>query len=143
MKKRIALAAPFVVTVSAGCGKDPAPPQMTHNPPAIDTAPPDPHPKLADYPQLVNPKDADGRAIFFAGGAKCYVEMPFPPLREGEQRYPGTAPPQKDVTCPKDMSKHAWDLCIGGTIHKKEAGNECVCFRMGNPPYPPSRTDCP
>ncbi len=110
-------------------------PTMTHNPP--------PTQRLEDYPKLVNPKDKDGRAIFLSGGTNCYVELPFGPLKPNEQRPPGTPPPHKTVTCPKELSGPAWEACQGGTIHSKDDGKSCVCFRMGNPPYPPNLTTCP
>src|SRR5262245_57914297 len=125
------LAPAFVVTLSAlsACTqqKQPAPtsttPTATAEPaPTVDEAPTGPEPtaepapsasanpeltpessapKLADYPTVLNPKDASGRAIFRDEKPdRCYVELPFGPLKPGEQRPPGTAPPQQNLACP-------------------------------------------
>ena len=164
MKKKLALAAPFVISVSAACSKDPKPePFVSHNPPATNDVPtasapvpsasaepqlviatnPPARPQLSDYPKLVNPKDPEGRAIFLSDGAKCYVELPFGPLKPGQTRVPGTAPKHKDVTCPKELAGPAWEACKGGSIQSDDAGTSCICFHMGNPPPLPRSIACP
>lgn len=101
-------------------------------------------PRLADYPNLLNPKDAAGRVIHRAWhGSGCYVELPFAALKPGEQRPPGTAPPTNPVACPPAMTDPAYTQCRGGTISQNGAGDACICFIMGNPPPLPKAVPCP
>jgi hypothetical protein len=159
------LAPAFVVTISAvsACGgsKPPAPPTTEiAKPSATDDEPSrtpdeasstepqaepvDPPTRLEDYPNVLNAKDSAGRAIFRAeSGPGCYVELPFGPLKPGEQRPPGTPPPRKNVACPAAMKDPAYDACLGGTIHAKTDKSACVCFVMGNPPEVPRAISCP
>jgi hypothetical protein len=93
---------------------------------------------------LLNARDAKGRAIFRTGSKgqpECYVELPFPPLKPNEERYPGTPPPQESVKCPPSMLDAAFLECAFGTVTLKEA--RCECFVMGNPPPPPRTVSCP
>jgi hypothetical protein len=99
---------------------------------------------LGAYPKVLNPRDAQGRTIKKAWqGAGCYVELPFPPLLPGQQRYPGTPPPSQNVTCPASMNDPAYEQCRGGVVHQNPPKSACVCFVMGNPPPPPKRIGCP
>ena len=92
---------------------------------------------------VLNSADGKGRTIFTDGKGSCYVELPFGPLKPGELRPPGTPPPHEAVTCTAHMKDPAWKKCEYGTMHTNPSGSQCVCFRMGNPPPPPWKTDCP
>ncbi len=138
------LARAFVLTVSTslslGCSSSP-PHAHPGNPPTPH--PPSPTPQgTGETPLSVppaqragdaNPKDASGRHIRRAyNGEGCFVYLDFPPLRPGEMRPPGSAPPTESVPCPPEMSDPAYDACRGGVVSFKDAA--CECFEPGNPP---------
>jgi hypothetical protein len=82
----------------------------------------------------VNPKDAQGRTIHLDyDGEGCFVELPYPPLKPGEQRFPGTPPPRQDAPCPPEMGDPAYASCRGGVVRTTASGS-CECFLMANPP---------
>ncbi|MCA9620293.1 MAG: hypothetical protein KC731_14825, partial [Myxococcales bacterium] len=95
------------------------------SPPTTATAPP--------TSVIVNPTSAEGRHVMRAyQGDGCFVYLPFPPLRDGEMRPPGSAPPTKTVPCPKAMADPAYETCRGGVIERR--GDGCRCMESGNPP---------
>jgi hypothetical protein len=90
----------------------------------------------------LNPRDAQNRVIHAAwSGEGCFVYLPFPPLRAGEDRPPGSAPPRETVPCPPIMSTPTFQQCRGGTVTR--ASDQCSCFVGGNPPPPPRPVPCP
>jgi hypothetical protein len=96
--------------------------------------------KPVDYTKSFNPKDKQGRTIYFGGNATCYVELPF--------KTPPTSvmpPPTAAVACPGEMLRDpAWQKCVGGTMYGREGGGpNCSCAHFGNPPPPPSDAPCP
>lgn len=100
--------------------------------------------RLGDYPTLRNPRDGSGRTIKRAWqGDRCFVELPFPALKPGELRPPGTPPPAEDVPCPPAMLAPAYAQGRDGTLHAHPSGTQRLCFVMGNPPPPPRPSDCP
>lgn len=124
-------------------------PRVEPDGPVVEVPAPEPVPSAAPAPSSVeptttarpvpksgqaNPVDADGRTIHLAYNAddRCFVYLPFPPLRPGEQRPPGTAPPSRDVPCPAEMQNEAYRSCRGGIVSYK--GEACECFEHGNPP---------
>ena len=93
------------------------------------------HPARSAVPATaeLNPLDAAGRHIRRAyQGQGCFVYLPFGPLKPGEQRVPGTEPPQHRLPCPPAMADAAYDACRGGVL-SRQAGS-CVCNSPGNPP---------
>lgn len=90
----------------------------------------------------LNPLDAKGRVIRTSWtGQGCFVYLPFPELRPGELRPPGTSPPQETAACPPEMSKPSFQQCRGGVV--MSAGASCECYVGGNPPPPPQPVPCP
>lgn len=88
-----------------------------------------------------NPKTEDGRHIRLGwSGSGCFVYLDFAPLKPGETRVPGTAPPEKAVPCPDELTKPAYQACRGGTISYQ--GASCQCHIPGNPPRV-SDSPCP
>lgn len=154
----------FVVTLSAAGALSCAEPPLRANPPgpelprpdaaAPDAAAPEgeepaaPEPARVDdaaapvEPGVLNPRDAENRTVFRDNGERCYVELPFPPLKPGEQRPPGSAPPTRNVACPAEILDPAFAECRGGALERQPSG-ECTCFVMGNPPPPPRPVPCP
>lgn len=139
------LAHAFVLTVatsmSVGCAS-PRPQPLPGNPPlpessaapdeAPDTTAPEPEPPPPKR-GAANPTDAKGRPIRRSyDGDGCFVYLDFPPLRPGEMRPPGSAPPQEPVGCPPAMSDPAFASCRGGVVNYQ--GERCECFVPGNPP---------
>lgn len=147
MKKKIALAAPFIVTVSslAACD-DPKPePQIIHgNPPGPDpttsaTTPPTPSESSSAAPLAVasaDPKpiihrnpppprllnaEIDGEVVLKSGG-KCTANG-------------------KSVTCPDAMKSAAWDKCDNGRI--RQIQSTCHCQWSGANPPAPKEIPCP
>ncbi len=164
MKKKRALASPFVMTLGlVACGKSAAQPTAASgdvpNPPMLDpVAAPDAAaqqppvatasnpwadaPRFEDYPKTLNAKDAQDRIVYrsFGDAVKCFVDMPWP---KGQPRAPGMMKTQ-DVPCPPSMQSDAWKQCPGGTIDsKKDGATDCACFTMGNPPPIPHKVTCP
>jgi hypothetical protein len=123
------------------------PEPTTETPAAQDGgAAPDPDAplRLTNYPVVLNPRDANNRAIKrMWQGDQCYVELPFPPLRPGQLRPPGSAPPAQTIACPASMLTPTFEQCRGGVVQGKADGSACICFVMGNPPPPPKRVECP
>ncbi len=110
----------------------------------LDAAAKEGPPRLSDYSTTLNPRDSANRTIKRAWqGDQCFVELPFPPLKPGQMRPPGSAPPAQTVPCPPSMLTPAYEQCRGGVVHGKPDGSSCVCFVMGNPPPPPTRIACP
>lgn len=107
----------FVVTLSAAGALSCAEPPLRANPPgpelprpdaaAPDAAAPEgeepaaPEPARVDdaaapvEPGVLNPRDAENRTVFRDNGERCYVELPFPPLKPGEQRQRATDPKRR------------------------------------------------
>jgi hypothetical protein len=131
---------PTVPTTDPALAEDGGRAPVTTNPDPDPDAPP----RLDQHPVTLNPSDAQGRTIQRAWqGDTCFVELPFPPLKPGQHRPPGSAPPTQTIPCPKAMLTPAYEQCRGGVVHGKSDGSSCLCFRMGNPPPPPKRIDCP
>lgn len=90
----------------------------------------------------LNPSGAEGRTTYRAyQGDGCFVYLPFPPLKPGEQRVPGTAPPMQPAECPPRLLDPAYESCRGGQLNRKPDG-VCECFQPGNPPRV-RPNDCP
>lgn len=144
-------AAAMTASCSSGETKTSAPIEAVEMPrsptaaagPPTAKATPDEHLDLHGFPVVVNPTDDQNRTIFSSGDGTCYIHLPFPALTPGEERQPGTPPPSVPTQCPESMNDPTWKNCSGGTIHANEQADTCVCFVMGNPPYPPRRTQCP
>ncbi len=83
--------------------------------------------------EFLNPRDAQGRQILKDyQGAGCHVYLPFPPLKPGEQRVYGSAPPREAAVCPQVMLGKAFESCRDGTLRAR--GKSCLCTQYGNPP---------
>lgn len=136
----------FVLTVSASMSLacSPSPnlpgnpplPQSTEEPEPVEpvvtasVAEPQPAPPKSG---AANPTDAKGRHIRLSyNDDSCFVYLDFPPLRPGEMRPPGSAPPEEKVACPPVMRDPAYASCRGGVVNYK--GESCECFVPGNPP---------
>lgn len=104
-------------------------PSATPVPAALPSPPASTQPKSGS----ANPTTADGRTIHLAyNDDGCFFYQDFPPLKPGEMRPPGTAPPSKRIDCPPIMKDPAFQTCRGGDVRFK--GEGCECFEPGNPP---------
>ena len=153
----------FVLTVVTACTPTPDP-IVTANPPmpttpeptagAVPSASSAPTATVATAPVstapvpspdgkvVINPTDAEGRLIHRSyQGDSCFVYLPFPELKPGETRLPGTPPPSKPQPCPPALKDPAFETCRGGELSRKPDGS-CECFEMGNPPRV-APNDCP
>lgn len=138
---------PVPEQVAATPTNEPEPEAVTSSEPAtVDAAVPelDENPSLASYPNVLNSRDKTGRIIHKAWKDKdCFIELPFPPLLPGQQRFPGTPPPTQSLPCPDAMKEPTYEACLGGVVYQKLDQSACVCFVMGNPPPPPKPMVCP
>jgi hypothetical protein len=82
----------------------------------------------------------EGRSVSAASDGSCYIELPPP---EGTPPPPpgGSNYVRKNVDCPEAMQDPAWDTCLHGSLSTD--GTNCECWRIGNPPPPPSQAECP
>lgn len=159
------LSAAFVVTVSTSLGacRDRATPEARSNP-TVETADP-PEVKTATRKRkrtaeaserkfatgntpwaamtALNPKGADGKAIYLASDDSCFVEVPR--KDPAKVLVPGERPlDQKVVDCPEALDDAAWDNCSWGTLHAVKGEPDCLCVSLGgNPPPPPWHVACP
>ncbi len=95
-----------------------------------------------DYSKVkrLNPHGAENRTIMTSADGSCYVEVQKNP--DGPIGPPGTGLVAKGVDCPDLMQDPAWDTCLNGDLARTEKG-DCFCERMGNPPPPPMKAECP
>jgi hypothetical protein len=93
----------------------------------------------AKYSKRLNPTDKEGRAIYYSGAGKCYVERP--------DKTPPNAPPgmvaTDPATCPAAFQDAAWEECKGGRLSGSDEASDCHCFISGNPPPPARHIACP
>jgi hypothetical protein len=95
-----------------------------------------------DYAKVkrLNPHGRENRLIMAAKDGTCFIQVPIDP--SAPIGPPGTGLRSEQVACPDVMQDPAWDTCLYGDILRLESG-DCVCERMGNPPPPPSKAECP
>ena len=149
VKKKLRLAAPFIVTMSSvagiACSKEPPPETVHANPPGPDPTVPPPasaapttvasfgaapsgttppnvptHTMNPPPPRTLN-AEINGETVFKSGG-KCKAG-------------------KKAVTCPATMASPAWDQCDGGTI--RQMMGTCQCQISGANAPAPKTVDCP
>lgn len=124
--------------------------EVSANPPAIrtrkvrDPVPPqyEQYKGNVDYAKVtrLNPHGRENRVIMAAKDGSCFIQVPIDP--SAPIGPPGTGLRSEQVSCPDVMLDPAWDSCLYGDILRLESG-DCVCERMGNPPPPPSKAECP
>jgi hypothetical protein len=95
-----------------------------------------------DYAKVkrLNPHGFENKTILTNNQGGCYVSVLIDP--KGPIGPPGTGLRAEPVDCPDVMQDPAWDTCLHGEL-LKTANGDCACERMGNPPPPPSKAECP
>ncbi|MBX2801175.1 MAG: hypothetical protein KTR31_26075 [Myxococcales bacterium] len=139
-------------TAPEGAAAEAPVPQMPAEPTQAEPAPasegPVPSPLLGTgtsntYVRVLNAEHAEHGRIFRAADGGCYVQLPLPPLAEGERQLSFRPRPRQAVDCPPSMSHESWQTCAQGTVSATEEGDACLCSVTGNPPPPPRPLDCP
>jgi hypothetical protein len=110
--------------------RDPVPSQTEDYPGRVDYA----------KAQRLNPHGRENRLIMAAKDGTCFIQVPIDP--SAPIGPPGTGLRAEQVDCPEVMQDPAWDTCLYGDLMRTESG-DCVCDRMGNPPPPPTKAECP
>lgn len=95
-----------------------------------------------DYGKVkrLNPHGRENRLIMAAKDGTCFIEVPIDP--SAPIGPPGTGMKSEQVDCPDVMMDPAWDSCLYGDLLRVDSG-ECACDRMGNPPPPATKAECP